>query len=203
MTFDELLVIFLLFFSYCIFGWVWESIYMSIHEKRLQNRGSLRGPYIPIYGFGGVIVFFTLGKLISPFFSLNTVWIFLIGMCSATILEYVTAVIIENSFGTRLWNYDDYFMNYKGRICLIASLFWGFISVMFVQLFNPLMLRLFTTMSHDVRVILCMFMATTMTLDTGMVLANALSIPDKVSANVEKQNVKWERFLTQLENIRK
>ena len=200
---DRILVVFLLFFVYCAFGWVWESIYMSVLEKRLQNRGSLHGPYIPIYGFGGVVVYFTLGQMSSSFFSINTLWIFLIGMFSATVLEYITAVIIEKTFHTRLWSYDGYFCNFQGRICLIASLFWGFVSVMFVQIFNPVLITWFGHFSHDTKLIICMFMATTMSLDTALVLSNALGIPEKFEANVEKQNVKWEKIMNQIQSIRK
>ena len=44
------------FYIYCFFGWCFESGYASIKNKRLENRGFLRGPYIPIYAFGAIFV---------------------------------------------------------------------------------------------------------------------------------------------------
>ena len=46
---------FLIFFIYSILGWIAESIYSSILEKKLVDRGFLIGPYCPIYGTGAVI----------------------------------------------------------------------------------------------------------------------------------------------------
>ena len=48
------------FLAYSILGWVVESIYMSICNRRLTNRGFVRGPFCPIYGVGALSVFFLL-----------------------------------------------------------------------------------------------------------------------------------------------
>ena len=39
----------LLFFFYCFCGWVWESCYVSVCQRRWVNRGFLNGPLLPIY----------------------------------------------------------------------------------------------------------------------------------------------------------
>ena len=44
------------FYFYCIFGWCFESAYVSIKEQRLTNRGFLRGPWLPLYGSGEILV---------------------------------------------------------------------------------------------------------------------------------------------------
>ena len=41
------------FYIYCICGWIWESSYVSVCERRLVNRGFLHGPVIPLYYSGG------------------------------------------------------------------------------------------------------------------------------------------------------
>ena len=40
------------FLLYSMLGWLVESIYMSFCNKRLTNRGFVRGPICPIYGVG-------------------------------------------------------------------------------------------------------------------------------------------------------
>ena len=40
----------LFFFVYAFFGWIWESCYVSVRNKRWVNRGVLNGPFLPIYG---------------------------------------------------------------------------------------------------------------------------------------------------------
>ena len=48
------------FVLYSILGWLVESVYMSICNRKITNRGFARGPMCPIYGFGALTVFFTL-----------------------------------------------------------------------------------------------------------------------------------------------
>lgn len=46
----------LVFYLYCMLGWCFESTVVSVGQRRLVNRGFLRGPMLPIYGFGAVIL---------------------------------------------------------------------------------------------------------------------------------------------------
>ena len=120
-TFGEWLAFFAI---YCFFGWIFESIYVSIEYRKPVNRGFLYGPVIPIYGFGAVtIVFFT-----APF-KANVFLTFLSGMLAATALEYFTGYVMEKIFGVRYWDYTYEPLNLNGYICLGCSLMWGMFSV--------------------------------------------------------------------------
>ena len=44
----------LVFYVYCVMGWMFESTVVSVQQRRPVNRGFLRGPMLPIYGFGAV-----------------------------------------------------------------------------------------------------------------------------------------------------
>ena len=44
------------FFFYSFFGWCFESTYVSLHEKRFVNRGFIRGPFLPLYGTGALMM---------------------------------------------------------------------------------------------------------------------------------------------------
>ncbi|MFV0401842.1 MAG: putative ABC transporter permease [Oscillospiraceae bacterium] len=83
-TFYELVIYFVLF-SFC--GWVCESIFCSINEKKVVNRGFLNGPVCPVYGFGGLIVVYVLAP-----FQHHIALLFLFGMIATTILEYITSL---------------------------------------------------------------------------------------------------------------
>ena len=73
------------FYFYCFLGWIWETCYVSVLKGHWVNRGFMRGPFLPIYGSGAIIVLiFTLP------YRTNAVAVFFMGMISATILEYVT-----------------------------------------------------------------------------------------------------------------
>lgn len=77
----------LFFFFYCFLGWIWECIYMSALQGQLVNRGFLHGPFIPIYGYGAMIVLWLTWEVRE-----NILLIFLTGMCGATVLEYITGL---------------------------------------------------------------------------------------------------------------
>ena len=36
------------YYFYCFVGWCIESTYVSVHQKRLVNRGFMRGPFLPL-----------------------------------------------------------------------------------------------------------------------------------------------------------
>ena len=53
------------FFVYCIIGWIYEVIWEFAIGNGFVNRGFLHGCYLPIYGFGALILIFSLRKLMN------------------------------------------------------------------------------------------------------------------------------------------
>ena len=130
--FDSYHVI-LWFLTYSILGWVVESIYMSICNKKLTNRGFATGPFCPIYGVGALTVFFALRP-----YSNNGLLLFVLGSLLATTIEFLTAVIMKRVFGEIWWDYNEKPFNYKGVLCLESSIAWGFYTLflfLFLQRF--------------------------------------------------------------------
>ncbi len=120
------------FWLYSFLGWIWESCYVSVKEKRLVNRGFVFGPVCTIYGFGAVAVYLLL-KPVSGSLPL----LYAGGVIVPTILEYITSVVMEQVFHTRWWDYSHNRYHYQGRICLGASLGWGILSVVLFQVLHP------------------------------------------------------------------
>ena len=120
------------FFIYSFLGWAWESTYVSVKQKRLVNRGFVTGPVCTIYGCGAVAVYLIL-KPISG----NLPFLFLGGILVPTVLEYLTAVLMETIFHTSWWDYSKNRFNFQGRICLGASLGWGVFTVALFYVLHP------------------------------------------------------------------
>lgn len=121
----------LFFYIYCFLGWCWESAYVSIKEKKWVDRGFMRGPYIPIYGTGAMII------LVSTLPIQNyPVGVYFFGLFSATLLELVTGMAMEAIFKVRYWDYSGNKLNYKGYICLSSSVAWGFMSLLMVYIIH-------------------------------------------------------------------
>lgn len=114
----------LFFYIYCFIGWCFESAYVSIKSRRLVNRGFIRGPFLPLYGCGAIIMLF----LAKPFLG-HPVPMFFSGMIGATALEYVTGVCMESLFKVRYWDYSSQKFNFQGQICLSSSIAWGFLTI--------------------------------------------------------------------------
>ncbi len=122
----------LFFFLYSFLGWVWESCYVSVKERRPVNRGFMHGPFLPLYGSGAVLVLLcTMGA------GNSVVLVFLFGMAGATALEFVTGIVMESIFHVKYWDYSNQKLNLKGYICPAASLCWGCFSVLMVYVVHP------------------------------------------------------------------
>jgi uncharacterized membrane protein len=106
-------------------------LYVSILEKRFVNRGFMRGPFLPLYGCGG-----TMMLIVSRPFYDNIILVYIAGCIGATVLEYITAIVMETLFKVRYWSYSHKKFNYKGYICLESTLFWGVLTVLFSHYFQ-------------------------------------------------------------------
>lgn len=122
----------LYFFLFSFAGWIYESTFVSIRDKKLTNRGFLVGPWIPIYGIGAVVLWLTL----QPFSGIPTV-LYLSGMLIASVIEYVTAWFLEKLFHTKWWDYSEEPYNFQGRVAVIPSMFWGFLSLLMFDFLLP------------------------------------------------------------------
>ena len=120
------------FIIYSFLGWVMESVFRSIIEKKIINTGFLRGPFCPIYGIGAIIMLIFLER-----FQDRPILLFFIAITLLTAWEYIVGVILEKLFNTKYWDYSDHKINFQGRICLTNSICWGFLGVGFVKYIHP------------------------------------------------------------------
>lgn len=119
------------FAIYCFVGWAFESVYVSMEHRKWVNRGFLNGPFLPIYGFGAIIMLFSALPVRN-----SIPLTFLFGMIGATLLEYVTGYLMEKIFQVKLWDYSYEPLNLNGYICLGCSLMWGGLSLLLVRVIH-------------------------------------------------------------------
>ena len=116
------------FYMYCFFGWCFESAYVSAKSRKLVNRGFMRGPFLPLYGSGAIMML-----VVSMPFQENIFMTYIAGVIGATTLEYVTGVAMEALFKVRYWDYSNQRFNFQGHICLSSSLAWGFLTILMTR----------------------------------------------------------------------
>lgn len=119
------------FYVYCFLGWCFESAFVSAKSRKLVNRGFMRGPFLPLYGSGAMMML-----VVSMPFRENVLLTYVAGVIGATALEYVTGVTMEALFKMRYWDYSNRFMNFQGHICLRSSVAWGFLTILMTRVIH-------------------------------------------------------------------
>ena len=122
----------LVFYLYCVLGWCFESTVVSVEQRRWVNRGFLRGPMLPIYGFGAVILLHVSLPLQG-----HPVWSYLACMTAATVFEYIVGVVMGKLFKVKYWDYSKQRFQFQGYICLRSSLCWGFLGLILTGVIHP------------------------------------------------------------------
>ena len=120
------------FLIYSCLGWCLEVIYAAVTTGQLVNRGFLNGPVCPIYGFGMVIVLFTLTPLAD-----NVFLLYVGGVILPSVLELAGGWALEKLYHTRWWDYSDFPFNIGGYICLQFSLLWGVGTLVVMKAVHP------------------------------------------------------------------
>ncbi|ULQ60946.1 putative ABC transporter permease [Brucepastera parasyntrophica] len=140
--------LFILFILYSVIGWLCEVVYVLITQRKFVNRGILRGPVCPIFGFGALIIVFCL----EPFKS-NIIFLFVMAVIVSAVLEYITSWILEMIFAAKWWDYTNSKFSLNGRISLLNSVIIGVLGtlcILFVQPAFEYVLNLFPEESLNV-----------------------------------------------------
>lgn len=178
------------FYFYCFFGWCFESAYVSIRCKRLVNRGFMRGPFLPLYGSGAIMML-----LVSMPFQDNLFLVYVAGCIGATLLEYVTGVAMEAIFKVRYWDYSNQRFNFQGHICLSSSLAWGGLTILMTEWMHKPVERLAMGIPMSVLTVLVMVVTAIVCADFARSFKAALDLRDVL--------VKMEKAKEELAHIQK
>lgn len=129
---------YMIYFTVMAFiGYIYECTAMTLWLGRWDNRGSLYGPIIPIYGvvaLAGSILFRDYLPDHTP------LMVFLIGVVGSAFLEYPIHYLIEKYLHTSYWDYSRSPLNLHGRICLPAAIGFGIAALVIVYVFNPVLI---------------------------------------------------------------
>lgn len=151
-------------------GWMQESAIESLYHKHPINRGFLKGPYIPIYGVGGILLLF----ICQPF-KQNPVAVYFIAMLSCTALEYFVGWMMETFFGKQFWDYSMFKLTYKNRISLVSSLFWGVMGLFVTYAVAPATQFVVIRLPHQLIVITAVVVPMLMTVDFFLTVKKELA----------------------------
>ncbi|MDO4546422.1 MAG: DUF975 family protein, partial [Bacillota bacterium] len=140
----------LFFFIFSFLGWCWEVSIHLVKDGVFINRGTMFGPWLPIYGSGGVMIIFLLKR-----FAKKPALLFVCTMILCSIVEYFTSWFLEVTKGMEWWDYSGYFLNINGRICLEGALTFAIGGCMFVYLAGPFLDNLLSKVGMKPKVVAC------------------------------------------------
>lgn len=178
------------FYLYCFLGWCFESTYVSIRTKKLVNRGFMRGPFLPLYGSGAIMMF-----VVSMPFRENVVLTYFAGVVGATILEYVTGVTMEALFKVRYWDYSNKRFNFQGHICLGSSIAWGFLTILMTRVIHKPIEKMVFSIPGNVLNYVTIFLTIYIVADFTLAFKAAMDLRDIL--------IKMERAKEELERLQK
>ncbi len=140
----------LMFFTFAFIGWLWEVLIHIISEGKFINRGTMLGPWLPIYGFGGILILIILKPLRK-----RPVLFFISAMLLAGVMEYTTGWYLETFKNAKWWDYTGYFLNIQGRVCLEGLLVFGFGGAAVTYFIGPSLNELFDIIKPKFAIIIC------------------------------------------------
>ena len=130
--------IFLIGFLGSFAGVVVELLWCLMKNGYLESRsGLVYGPLNPLYGVGAVVLTLALYKYRNR----SSVISLFGGMLVGSVVEYLCSWGQEALFGSRSWDYSAMPFNLNGRICLMYSIFWGFLGVLWIKNIYPRMAK--------------------------------------------------------------
>lgn len=160
-----LLTILFMFIVGCMLGYLLEVLFRRfVSARKWVNPGFMRGPWLPLYGCG-VVLMFLLSWLILSFTPDKYVFynptgnlfgreyvsgptyfdllpIAIIGI-SMSLLEFVAGLIFVKGFKVRLWDYSNMKGNIMGIICPVFSVIWFIVGIIFYYGLNPFVYKAF------------------------------------------------------------
>ncbi|SNU06952.1 Protein of unknown function [Lachnospiraceae bacterium] len=142
-----------LFFTYSLVGWIWEVALYLATTGQFVNRGTMHGPWLPIYGCGGMLIII----LLRPFREKpGQLFVGTVLVCGG--VEYFTSWILEKLFDAKWWDYTGYFLNVNGRICFEGLLVFGMAGLAFSYILSPMLDDMYNKVNEKYRRIICIIL---------------------------------------------
>lgn len=149
-----------LFLVFSAAGWLWEVGLHLLLDGELVNRGTMFGPWLPIYGVGGL-----LSVLLLERFAAQPILVFASGALLSTVIEFAAGKCLLAVYGLRWWDYSGYPLSIDGLISLPTAMVFGLGCCAAVYLAAPLLLAGFRRMPREAFGLLCALLIALFALD--------------------------------------
>ena len=126
--------LFLILFVGSFAGVVIELLWCFVRHGYFESRsGLVYGPFNLVYGMGALC----LSLVLYSYRNRSAIYSFIGGFVTGSVVEYACSFFQEMLFGSTSWDYSSVPLNINGRICLLYSIFWGFLGVFWIKSIYP------------------------------------------------------------------
>ena len=186
----KLYKLFYIFIISSICGYFIELIWSLATKGIFINHSAVViGPFNFAYGICGV----ALTLLLYKFKDESYLKIFLLSFIGGSILEYIMSWGMELVLGFTAWDYSDNFLNINGRICLLFSIFWGFLGILWIKILYPQFDKILNKINPKIYKILIVCLSIFLLLDILLTIS-AVSRARNANKGIPPNNG-YERFL--------
>ena len=173
-------IIFLIVVFAGLFGWVYEFFFYYLNSglKTFYWRGGNFLPWINIYAYGALLIFFLTYKRRK-----KPLQVFLISSLVCGLLELASGYVLYGLLGLeRCWSYNEEILNFGnigGYVCLRSVLVFGLSALMLIYLIVPLIFKLAKKMNKKAFMVLSISLFSIFIFDElyNLIFARLLSLP--------------------------
>ena len=194
-----LVIISTLFVIGSLIGWIIELFFRRfVSQKKWMNPGFLTGPYLPIYGFGVLVLYgvsnLPLGISNQPVDIIVHIIVIGVGM---TVVEFIAGLIFIKGLKVKLWDYSDRKGNIMGIICPLFSLIWLVVGSLYYFFLNPFLVEGISWISEN---LIYTYFVGMMMGAMAVDFAYSIHLATKLKEYKEIANLRFEDFKKELKN---
>jgi len=193
----------IIYFAVCAFiGWIIQALGDFIAKRKMSNSGFLYGPFIPVFGFTALaIYFFNLYSIGFPMY-FRMIGFFII----PTTIEYFTGYLLETIFKVKLWDYSKHRFNLKGSISLAVSTLWFLLILLQVFILQEIIFNGINQFNEVFRIILATGLLIYFLIDfffSAKVFYYFSKIKTELEESIDKINLKNlnQKFISKIKSV--
>ena len=140
---DLVIKIGLIFYISSILGYIYELILCYYYTGEFFSHGFLKGPWLPIYGIGSLLI------LLINKYKDKPLIIFILSFLITGFLEYTFGLFLLKVFKMRLWDYTGRLFNIDGLVCFLSAFCFGVGGLIITYLIEPLVNKILPVFSKE------------------------------------------------------
>jgi uncharacterized membrane protein len=194
----SLVLLYVTIFSFI--GWIVEVLWVFAKSQRLENRGFLTGPFLPIYGIGAILLIL----FVEPYVK-NPFLVFVASVVVTSTVEYLSSLVLDKVFHISLWDYHDRRFNLQGRICLENSLGFGALGLLLIYVLHPLISDALKALSPDAAIAIAWTLIGILIVDSGnsiRSLARVRPVLDELRGTLAEAHAEIEQRAVRMHEAR-